>query len=545
MRPVRFRSAFIVAAMTLLLTTACSRLTPSPASATYPNPYLSPQPFMEGIYAAERDVDPPATPRIRAVIVPHHLTATVSIASGIRMLARQNVKHIILLSPDHFHQCPTLACTVDGTFDTFFGTVRASTKTVTALLRSPLFRDDPSLFKTEHGIYAVLPYIAHEKPGVDVTPIALSQRLPWRDHASELLKTLAAVTDDDTVIVVSSDFSHYLTLPEAGREDEKTAEALFAGDLAGIAQLQNPQQSDCPNCVWLLASLARERGFDNPSTVLHTNSATILHLPSLRETTSHFSMVWYENAPLSGSDAAFGGDVTVTRGDAPPLKPDAAAWWTGNGPRVLNLEGPLASTCPPPGHTVFIFCNPLDRFRRVSGLATLWGVMNNHMLDQGKAGQKETLRLLASDQKTALTPSGADAGNLRIVALTNVMNPVPDAAAATLASTYAGAIARIRAWSKDQPVVVYVHAGREYAAILPDADRRYLQSFIDAGASAVIAVHSHIPSDMEIYKGKPIFHDLGNFLFDQYDRAVTRAVKIVRLRAQSGAMLFQTTGFHS
>ncbi|HXG23747.1 MAG TPA: CapA family protein, partial [Chthonomonadales bacterium] len=37
---------------------------------------------------------------------------------------------------------------------------------------------------------------------------------------------------------------------------------------------------------------------------------------------------------------------------------------------------------------------------------------------------------------------------------------------------------------------------------------------IDAGADMVIGHHPHVVQDTEIYKGKPIFYSLGNFVFD-------------------------------
>jgi poly-gamma-glutamate synthesis protein (capsule biosynthesis protein) len=38
--------------------------------------------------------------------------------------------------------------------------------------------------------------------------------------------------------------------------------------------------------------------------------------------------------------------------------------------------------------------------------------------------------------------------------------------------------------------------------------------FVDAGANAVVAHHTHIISGFERYKGAPIFYSLGNFCFD-------------------------------
>jgi poly-gamma-glutamate synthesis protein (capsule biosynthesis protein) len=266
----------------------------APGYVVYPNPYDSPQQFMEGIYAADHAPLPASTSQIRAVIVPHHLTATVTLATGIKMLSGQRFSKILLLSPDHFGHCATELCTVNATYQTQFGPVRATTSTVETLLTSSLVSSNPDLFKTEHGIYAVLPYIAHYFPGVEVTPLALSQRMPWKQDESTILDLLHRVVDDQTMVIVSSDFSHYLPLEQATRMDGLTQQALLSGDLDAIASLNNPSQSDCPSCLWSLGALAKGRGFYNPQILMHTNSATILHQPGLPSTTSHFAIIWKE-----------------------------------------------------------------------------------------------------------------------------------------------------------------------------------------------------------------------------------------------------------
>jgi poly-gamma-glutamate synthesis protein (capsule biosynthesis protein) len=45
---------------------------------------------------------------------------------------------------------------------------------------------------------------------------------------------------------------------------------------------------------------------------------------------------------------------------------------------------------------------------------------------------------------------------------------------------------------------------------------------IDAGADAIIGHHPHVVQGMEIYKQRPIFYSLGNFIFDQYFSAETQ-----------------------
>lgn len=42
---------------------------------------------------------------------------------------------------------------------------------------------------------------------------------------------------------------------------------------------------------------------------------------------------------------------------------------------------------------------------------------------------------------------------------------------------------------------------------------KYAHQFIDAGADVIVGHHSHLSKGIEIYKGKPIFYSLGNFIF--------------------------------
>ena len=62
--------------------------------------------------------------------------------------------------------------------------------------------------------------------------------------------------------------------------------------------------------------------------------------------------------------------------------------------------------------------------------------------------------------------------------------------------------------------LVLVHGGNEEnPAPSPRMVKTY-RAFAEAGASAVIAMHTHCPQGFEIYTGAPIFYSLGNFLFD-------------------------------
>ena len=61
---------------------------------------------------------------------------------------------------------------------------------------------------------------------------------------------------------------------------------------------------------------------------------------------------------------------------------------------------------------------------------------------------------------------------------------------------------------------VMVHWGTEHTTELTDYQVNDGHKMIDAGAEAVIGMHSHCLQPVEYYNGKPIFYSLGNFIFN-------------------------------
>ena len=64
-------------------------------------------------------------------------------------------------------------------------------------------------------------------------------------------------------------------------------------------------------------------------------------------------------------------------------------------------------------------------------------------------------------------------------------------------------------------VIVFPHWGVEYTTRVSAQQAELGHAAIDAGADLVIGNHPHWAGAVEIYKGKPIWYALGNFVFDQ------------------------------
>jgi poly-gamma-glutamate capsule biosynthesis protein CapA/YwtB (metallophosphatase superfamily) len=157
---------------------------------------------------------------------------------------------------------------------------------------------------------------------------------------------------------------------------------------------------------------------------------------------------------------------------------------------------------------------------------------NNHILDAGTTGIGETIRHLddagiahagaGKDLAQARKPMIFDLGGTKIGVLSYMGVPSYDWAWATetapgtaplLENVMREDIKRLR--PKVDLILVMPHWGKEYIATPEPGQVDFAHAAVDAGADLFIGGHAHWPKGMEMYKGKPIFYGVGNFLLDQ------------------------------
>ena len=158
-------------------------------------------------------------------------------------------------------------------------------------------------------------------------------------------------------------------------------------------------------------------------------------------------------------------------------------------------------------------------------------VANNHIGDAGRAGVVQTIVNL---DEYGIKHAGAGRNTaaahrpalIRVHGLTVAILGYDTIAGAYTAGattpgsarlTIAGAKADIAAARRGgaDVVIVYPHWGIEYRASPFAAQQALARSIITAGADMVIGNHAHWVGAMEVYKGRPIWYALGNFVFDQ------------------------------
>lgn len=160
-------------------------------------------------------------------------------------------------------------------------------------------------------------------------------------------------------------------------------------------------------------------------------------------------------------------------------------------------------------------------------------IANNHVLDFGVDAFLDTLDNLEkyellyagggrnreeADKGTIIEKKGIKVGFL---AFTKVV-PVVDWYAGKNKPGIVGAyrvheqefIKTIQEMKKNCDVlVVSVHWGKEGTTTIRDEEKYISRSMIDAGADIIMGHHPHVVQGIEIYKDKPIFYSLGNFIF--------------------------------
>ncbi|MBQ9467709.1 MAG: CapA family protein, partial [Clostridia bacterium] len=166
--------------------------------------------------------------------------------------------------------------------------------------------------------------------------------------------------------------------------------------------------------------------------------------------------------------------------------------------------------------------------------ADLVGLANNHVYDFGRDAFLDTLSTFeemgiptfgagknASEayEPYYYTQSGVTVALIATsCAEKNYFTPVAEEDAPGICGCYDDTLVceKIReAKTKADFVVVYPHYGREGTSdVIEDKQRLVSRHFIDAGADLVIGGHAHRIQGIESYKGKLIFWNLGNFLFN-------------------------------
>jgi len=144
--------------------------------------------------------------------------------------AAQTITRVVLIGPAHYvHVRGIAAATVDA-FETPLGRVAVDLETLSAVadLQCVIRADAPHA--PEHALEVELPFLQTLLASFQVIPLVVGDATP--QEVVDVLRRLWG--GPETLIVVSSDLSHYHNYEAAQRLDAATAAAIERGDWASL-----------------------------------------------------------------------------------------------------------------------------------------------------------------------------------------------------------------------------------------------------------------------------------------------------------------------
>lgn len=488
-------------------------------------PGMDPAPLAAAIAAETPAFTPPAG--ISGLIVPHHLLAANLIARGFWAASAGHYRRVIVISPDHFRALSTPFGTTRGTLETAFGPVTVDSGAVDALTADAGFVGTLDSLAGEHGIMAIAPFVRHFFPDATIVPILAAIDSTPADWA-RMAALLTPLATPDTLIVQSTDFSHYRPLSEAIARDQESLAAIDAGDPANVPGLDQPQHLDSKAALFIQLTLQR---------IVYGASAVVLGNGNSSDygggtgSTTSYVVAAFAHDPRAGlaltypdqSRTLFAGDVLLGRYFAPLLHSpaawgairDAALAATGGAPLIVNLEGVLLDR---PVTGVGADAHVMTSDDAAGLLAALQvtaaSLANNHANDLGTEGRAETAAQLAALGITPLQHGAVvDMGAFRLLPLNFIRGRFTGDAVAD-----PDALDAVCAIDAAPPLVAFVHWGEEYTTVPRARETAIANALVRCGVSAIIGAHSHQAATAItalVGGASQMLYSLGNFLFDQ------------------------------
>ena len=226
--------------------------------------------------AAQARSPAPLPGRLRALICPHagYAFSGPVAAVGFRLLPGSGFKTVLLLAPSHHAYLRAASVSAADVFRTPLGDVRISPR-ARQLAQVPPFELEPVCFVQrpdwaaqssrpatatgrdnadtwEHADEVEVPFLQKTLGSFQLVPVVFGDIDP-----SAAARALAQVLDDETLVVVSSDLSHYHPYAEARALDHQCIAAICALDATAL-----DSEAACGRMpILALLHLARQRGW--------------------------------------------------------------------------------------------------------------------------------------------------------------------------------------------------------------------------------------------------------------------------------------------
>ena len=175
--------------------------------------------------------------KIYGIVSPHagYVYSGAVAANGFYEVASVNFRDVIMVGPNHYGIGSWVAAMKDGTWETPLGDVQVNSQMAEEIRRRSAALDfDDYAHSRDHCLEVQLPFLQCIKHDFKIVPVVLvSQK---RDIALDLGNAISQTiiemdTLDSTLLLASSDFTHYEPNGEAHKKDAELIKTILSLDV--------------------------------------------------------------------------------------------------------------------------------------------------------------------------------------------------------------------------------------------------------------------------------------------------------------------------
>jgi hypothetical protein len=232
---------------------------------------------------------------LKAIIVPHagHIYSGQVAANAYRLLQEMDFKRVIMIGPSHRVRFKGASANLQSGYRTPLGTVPVDQNLAKKIIDiSPQIRWVPRAHAHEHSLEIQLPFLQTVLSDFQIVPIVMGQQdfNTCSDLAESLVKVLG--NREKTLILASSDLSHFHNYNQANRLDKEFAKHVRNFDPTGLAN--SLSSGSCEACgggpVITVMLVAKTSGANRTMILNYANSGDV--------TGDHRRVVGYLSAAL-------------------------------------------------------------------------------------------------------------------------------------------------------------------------------------------------------------------------------------------------------
>ncbi|MFZ0485242.1 MAG: AmmeMemoRadiSam system protein B, partial [Desulfobacterales bacterium] len=213
-------------------------------------------------------VNRPPHSSLRALIIPHagYIYSGWTAAHISLVLKENQFKKVIVMGPDHRIGFQGVAISDASAYETPLGRIPMHKDAVWLRQNKDLFRAIPVSDRLEHSVEVILPYLQYFLKKFEIVPVVFGQ---GQDLVEKVTAAFDPLLDQTTLLVASSDLSHYLPYQAAVARDRETINMILNLNVDELLERENAACGKSP--ILVVINMARRYSW-HPVLLHYSNS---------------------------------------------------------------------------------------------------------------------------------------------------------------------------------------------------------------------------------------------------------------------------------